>query len=141
MAGSRIHHPCSHPSKNVCHLSDVCLETLPEAGEGTGLSAGGGSGHVITAQLTASGRAWAERRAGLEGSSSGMGIKPLPPLPAGILLEVLAPYLSRYPHVAAGLSWSSESQGMYEMYPVTWGRVSLPRTGQKPAAAPAAAPR
>lgn len=53
----------SYPRKNACHRSDVCLETLPKAGEGTGFSAGGGSGHVITARLTASGGAWVKHRA------------------------------------------------------------------------------
>lgn len=71
---------------------------------------------------------------------SGMGIKRLPPLPAHILLEVLAPYLFRYSHTAVALSWSSEPQGMYKMYPVMRGTVSLPFTGQNPAAALATAP-
>lgn len=118
----------SYPRKNACHRSDVCLETLPKAGEGTGFSAGGGSGHVITAGLTASRRAWVKHRALGQGLS----------LCLLSQLEVLAPYLFRY--AAAALSWSSESQGTYKTYPTTWGRLSLPHTGQKPAAVPAAAP-
>lgn len=52
-----------------------------------------------------------------QAQGSGTGIKPLPPLPAGILLEILAPYLFRY--AAAAWSWSSESQGTDKTYPMT----------------------